>query len=206
MYGTGGCDDLACGDVGWRFVSLPCLKKAHRSVSVRQCETVCLCMHLSSGARELYQVACAVLQRYIFMQVVTLQSEILSCSFSLDTLAAVIPPVKEQHWEHATNTSIARLEEGLLKRAQSPALAQRIKLKPYELSRDMLQLIAGRPNAIIVGADGSQSPVRTEFWPGEAGTCQQVGCSRPQQMYAAHAHRKALTLVPGLHVLNHNNM
>jgi len=97
-------------------------------------------------------------------QAASLQNAIVTATLSSDTLAAIFSRGKEQHWEHAANISISSVEEALLKHAQCARLAQHIKFKSYDLSEEMLQTIAGKPNAIIVGADGSRSTVRAGFF------------------------------------------
>lgn len=103
-----------------------------------------------------------------------LQHEILSASLTADTQAAISAQGKEQLWEGTYNTSTIKMEQALLKRAQSPALLQHIQFKQYDLSKHVLRAIASRPNVIIVGADGYQSTVRTLFPSAEQTLVQQV--------------------------------
>ena len=99
------------------------------------------------------------------MQIVTLQNDILSASLSPNAQAAVFAQSKERHWQHAVNTSIAKVEQALLRYAQSPALSKHIEFKLCDLAGDMLHAIASKPNVVIVGATGSQSAVRSLLVP-----------------------------------------
>ena len=108
------------------------------------------------------------------MQIVTLQNDILSASLSPNAQAAVFAPSKEWHWQHAVNTSVAKVEQALLTYAQSPALSQHIEFKLYDLAGDMLHTIASKPNVVIVGANGSQSAVRNLLAPAQEPQIEQV--------------------------------
>ncbi len=104
----------------------------------------------------------------------TLQNDILSASLSPNAQAAVFARSKEQHWQHAVNTSIAKVEQALLRYAQSPALSQHIEFNLYDLAGDMLHTIASKPNVVIVGANGNQSAVRSLLVPAQEPQTQQV--------------------------------
>ncbi|KAL0051564.1 hypothetical protein WJX82_009947 [Trebouxia sp. C0006] len=106
-------------------------------------------------------------------QIVTLQNDILSASLSPNAQAAVFAQSKERHWQHAVNTSIAKVEQALLRHAQSPALSQHIEFKLCDLAEDMLHAIASKPNVVIVGATGSQSAVRSLLVPAREPQIQQ---------------------------------
>ena len=82
---------------------------------------------------------------------------------SLETQAVVFPEGKEHLWEDTGSVTVSQVEEALLRRAQSPAFAQHIIVKPYDLSKEMLQDIANKPHAIIIGADGGLSTVCSSF-------------------------------------------
>lgn len=108
------------------------------------------------------------------MQIVTLQNDILSASLSSNAQAAVFAPSKERHWQHAVNTSIAKVEQALLRYALSPALSQHIEFKLCALAGDMLHAIASKPNVVIVGASGNQSAVSSLLVPAQESQIQQV--------------------------------
>jgi hypothetical protein len=108
------------------------------------------------------------------MQIVTLQNDILSATLSPSAQAAVFAQSKERHWQHAVNTSATKVEQALLRYAQSPALSQHIEFKLYDLTGDMLHTIAGKPNVVIVGATGSRSAVRSLLVPAQEPQIQQV--------------------------------
>lgn len=97
------------------------------------------------------------------MQAVSLHNSVLSASLSSETQAALFPEGKEHLWEHTANTTASSVEDALLRRAQSPALAQHIKLKSHNLSKEMLHAIASKPNVIIIIADGDHSAVCNTF-------------------------------------------
>ncbi|KAL3138559.1 hypothetical protein ABBQ32_006333 [Trebouxia sp. C0010 RCD-2024] len=71
----------------------------------------------------------------------------------------MFPEGEEHLWEDTGNLTVSQVEDTLLKHAQSPKFAQHIILKPYDLSKEMLQDIANKPYAIIISADGSLSTV-----------------------------------------------
>ncbi|DBB00114.1 TPA: hypothetical protein ACH3X1_013965 [Trebouxia sp. C0004] len=106
-------------------------------------------------------------------QIATLQNDIFSASLSPNAQAAVFAQSKERHWQHAANTSIAKVEQALLRYAQSPALSQHINFKLYDLAGDMLHTIASKPNVVIVGATGSRSAVRSLLVPAQEPQTQQ---------------------------------
>lgn len=117
----------------------------------------------------------AAYHQYRFgVQIVTLQNDVLSASLSPNAQAAVFAQSKEQHWPHAVNTSIAKVEQALLRYAQSPALSQHIEFKLCDLAGDLLHTIASKPNVVIVGATGSQSAVRSLLMPEQEPKMQQV--------------------------------
>ena len=94
---------------------------------------------------------------------VSLQNSILTASLSSKSQAAIFPEGKEHLWEHTGNTSLSNVKDALLSRAQLPDLAQHIKIKPHDLTAEMLHAIAGKPNVIIIGADGGHSNVCNTF-------------------------------------------
>lgn len=96
-------------------------------------------------------------------QASSLHSSVISAALSLETQAAMFPEDKEHLWEDTGNLTVSQVEEALLRRAQSPTFAQHIILKPYDLSKEMLQDIANKPHAIIISADGSPSAVCSSF-------------------------------------------
>ena len=108
------------------------------------------------------------------MQIVTLQSDIFSASLSPSAQAAVFAQSKQQHPQLAVNISIAKVEQALLRYAQSPAFSKHIEFKLCDLAGDMLHAIASKPNVVIVGATGSQSAVRSLLVPAREPQIQQV--------------------------------
>ena len=97
------------------------------------------------------------------MQAVSLNNSVLSASLSSETQAALFPAGKEHLWEHAVNTSLSSIDDALLRRAQGPALAQHIKLKSHDLSKEMLHAIASKPNVVIISADADHSATCSTF-------------------------------------------
>ena len=75
----------------------------------------------------------------------------------------MLPEGKQHLWEDTSNMSISNVEEALLKRAQSPELAQHITFKDHDLSKEVLRAIASKPHVIIVGAIGGCSTICNSF-------------------------------------------
>ena len=86
----------------------------------------------------------------------------------------MFPEGKQHLWEDMSNMSISNVEEALLRRAQSPDLAQHIIFKEHDLSKEVLQAIARKPHVIIIGTDGDRSAICNSFAAAQIPQVQQV--------------------------------
>lgn len=86
----------------------------------------------------------------------------------------MFPEGKQHIWEDTGNMSVSNVEEALLRRAQSPDLAQHIIFKEHDLSKEVLQAIASKPHVIIVDADSGASTICKSFAAAQIPQRQQV--------------------------------
>ena len=86
----------------------------------------------------------------------------------------MFPEGKEHLWEDTAMVSVSKVEEALLRRAQSRDFAQHIILKPQSLSKEMLQAIASKPRVVIICADKALSAMSDTFEAAHISQAQQV--------------------------------